>query len=138
MHAQELPAVKASTARDLGEAFVAALAGKDVPALAALFADPVDFRAMTPGRSWEARTPAAVAGEVILGAWFEPTDVVGQVEHVDTAVVGDRYRLGYRLQVSNADGRFVVEQQGFLALTGGKITWMRMVCSGYRPAGGRP
>lgn len=138
MRAEELGAVSADAARELGDRFVAALAGKDTGALAALFASEVDFRAMTPRRAWEAQTPDAIAGEVILGAWFEPSDVIERVEAVGTGVVGDRCRLGYRLQVSNPDGRFMVEQQGFLALTDGKITWMRVVCSGFRPVAGQP
>jgi hypothetical protein len=31
-----------------------------------------------------------------------------------------------------------VEQQAFLDLTDGKITWMRILCSGYRPTAGQP
>jgi hypothetical protein len=36
--------------------FVAALASKDTAALLSMFAAEIDFRAMTPGRIWEART----------------------------------------------------------------------------------
>ncbi len=32
----------------------------------------MDFRALTPGRVWDASTPDAVIDEVILGSWFEP------------------------------------------------------------------
>jgi hypothetical protein len=139
MRTQLQPAAFAKAARDLGERFVAALASKDADTMASLFAAEVDFRAMTPGRNWEAQTPAAVAGEVILGTWFDASDVIERVQSVDTAVVvGERCRLGYRLLVSNPAGRFVVEQQAFLDLTDGKITWMRILCSGYRPTAGQP
>jgi hypothetical protein len=138
MRAQELPAASAGAAQDLGHRFAAALASKDAGALTSLFADEVDFRGLTPGRLWEAQTPAAVVGEVILGTWFGPTDVVERVERVDTGVVSDRCRLGYRLRISNPEGRWLVEQQAYLGLTDGKITWMRVVCSGYRPAAGQP
>jgi hypothetical protein len=31
------------------------------------------------------------------------------------------------------DGRFLVEQQAYIGERDGKIDWMRVVCSGYRP-----
>jgi hypothetical protein len=78
--------------------------------------------------------PSAVADDVILGTWFGPGDAIERVEKVETGVVGDRFRLGYRLRVTNADGRFLVEQQAFLDVTAGRITWLRVLCSGFRPA----
>jgi hypothetical protein len=44
--------------------------------------------------------------------------------------------LGYRLLVTSPAGRFVVEQQAFLEITEGRITWMRVLCSGFRPTAG--
>jgi hypothetical protein len=126
----------ADDVRTAGHAFVAALTSKDADAMLALFAGGVDFRALTPGRLWEPGTPAEVVSEVILGTWFEPTDAVELVEAVDTGLVGDRGRVSYRLRVANADGRFVVEQQAYLELSAGKITWMRLLCSGFRPVPG--
>ena len=38
-------------------------------------------------------------------------------------------------RASNPDGRFLVEQQAYLAPREGRIGWMRVVCSGFRPAG---
>jgi hypothetical protein len=128
-------AVSAAAARGIGHRFVAALAAKDAATLTALFGAQADFRGLTPGRLWEARTPGEVT-EVILGAWFEPSDVIDRVEGVETGVVGDRYRLGYRLAVRNPDGRFTVEQQAFFEISDGKITWMRVLCSGFRPPAG--
>jgi hypothetical protein len=128
--------VTADDVRTVGHSFVAALTSKDVDAMLALLGEEVDFRALTPGRYWEPQTPAEVVREVILGTWFEPSDVVETVEAVDTGVVADRGRVSYQLQVANGDGRFVVEQQAYLELTSGKITWMRVLCSGYRPLAG--
>jgi hypothetical protein len=56
--------------------------------------------------------------------------VIGQLE---TDMVIDRERVGYRLAVRNADRRFLVEQQAYLYGRDGRIAWMRVVCSGYRP-----
>lgn len=122
-----------AAAPDLGRGFVAALAAKDPARLRAMFAGAVDFRGLTPGRSWEARTAAAVVDEVIFGAWFEPGDIIERVESAETGAVGDRHSLGYRLVVSNSAGQFAVEQRAFYDLTDGQITWMRVLCSGFRP-----
>ena len=52
---------------------------------------------------------------------------------VESDTVADRERVGYRFSVTNPDGDFLVEQQAFLAPRDGRIGWMRVVCSGYRP-----
>ena len=119
---------------DIAQHFVAALAAKDAVALQAMFGSEVDFRALTPGRSWEAATAESAVRDVIFGAWFEPGDVVDRIESVETSVIGSRRRIGYRLQVSNSDGRFTVEQQAYVDLRDGKITWLRLLCSGFVPA----
>jgi hypothetical protein len=134
----DLEVVPSPVARSLGHRFAAALAAKDREALRAMLDAEVDFRGLTPNRVWEAGTAAAVVGDVILGKWFEPGDVIERAEAVETAMVGDRCRLGYRLQISNADGRFVVEQQAFFDVADNKITWLRMLCSGFRPLAGSP
>jgi hypothetical protein len=48
--------------------------------------------------------------------------------------VADREHVAYRLRVRNAEGEFLVEQQAYYHVTGGRIDWMRVLCSGYRPA----
>jgi hypothetical protein len=123
----------AEAARNLGHRFVTALAAKDAAALLEMFDDEVDFRGLTPGRAWDASTGSALVNDVILGKWFEPTDIIERVETLETGLVGDRCRLGYRLLLTNPDGRFVVEQQAFFDLMDGKITWLRVLCSGFRP-----
>lgn len=47
--------------------------------------------------------------------------------------VGNRTRIGYRLRVANPGGTYIVEQQAFCNLTDGKITWLRVLCSGFVP-----
>jgi hypothetical protein len=56
---------------------------------------------------------------------------------VESDTVADRERVGYRFSVNNADGRHLVEQQAYLEDRDGQIGWMRVVCSGFRPAGPR-
>ena len=94
------------------------------------------MRALTPGRVWEARTPDALVNDVFLGSWFEPCDVIQRIESVQHGRVGTRTRIGYRLRVENAGRTFTVEQQAFCDLTDGKITWLRVLCSGFVPVAG--
>jgi len=118
-----------------GSRFASALAAKDTDAMLALLHPQIEFRALTPRRTWEADDPAAVL-EIIFGSWFKDSDEIEALESVDTDVVADRQQLRYRLSVSNPEGSFVVEQQGYLtAGEDGRIEWMRLVCSGYRPDG---
>ena len=118
----------------IGASFAAALAAKDREALLALLDPQIEFRALTPRRAWEADDPAAVA-EIVFGSWFDDGDRVLALQSVETGAVADRERLRYRLAVENAEGSFLVEQQGYLtAGENGRIDWMRLVCSGFRPA----
>jgi ketosteroid isomerase-like protein len=126
----------AAASRGFGDRFVAALAAKDGATLLAMFADEVDFRGLTPGRSWEARTGTEAVDDVILGKWFEPSDTIERVETVETGMVVDRHSLRYRLRLSNDGGRFVVEQHAFYDIADGRVTWMRVLCSGFRPVTG--
>lgn len=135
MRTDDHPAVNGATsASGLAHRFAAALAAKDAAALRSLFASEVDFRALTPGRVWEARTPDAVIDEVILGSWFEPGDVIKRIESVRHGRVGTRTQFGYRLRVASAGQAYIVEQQAYCDLSDGKITWLRVLCSGFVPA----
>ena len=122
---------------DLGVRFAGALADKDASALKALFRPGVDFKALTPGRSWEASDPEAVVDDIVLGMWFDPDDRITELIAVDTDTVGSRHRVAYRVAVSNADGDHVVEQQAYFDVDQGQISWMRVLCSGYQPVGTR-
>jgi hypothetical protein len=119
----------------VGAEFVHALAAKDASRLLALMDPEIDFRALTPNRFWEARDPDAVLS-VILGDWIEETDEIESLEALETDSVVDRQRLGYRFSVNNPDGRFLVEQQAYLSTRDGRIDWLRVLCSGFRPAPG--
>jgi hypothetical protein len=134
MRTEDHPAANGeAAASDLADRFAAALGARDAVALRSLFGSEVDFRGLTPGRVWEARTADAVINDVILGSWFEPGDVIQRIEAVHKGQVGTRTRIGYRLRVANAGGTFTVEQHAFCDLTDGKITWLRVLCSGFVP-----
>jgi hypothetical protein len=116
----------------LGPRFATALAAKDFASVAALLDPAIDFRGLTPGRSWEATGPDAVVE--ILGQWFEDSDHIDELVAVEDGELADRERVGYRFRGHNGDGGFVVEQQAYLSERDGRIAWMRVVCSGFRPA----
>lgn len=115
----------------LGERFAKALAVKDFAAITTLLHPAVDFRALTPRRVWEARSPEQVVGE-ILSSWFEESDHIDKLLSVDSEQVVDRERVGYRLAVHNADGNYIVDEQAYYEVANGAITWMRILCSGWR------
>jgi hypothetical protein len=117
----------------LGPQFATALAAKDFDRVRALLHPEIDFRGMTPNRVWEAGDPDLVITE-ILQQWFEPSDEILSLDAVETAEVGDRERVGYRFSVRNPDGLHSVEQQAYLEERDGRIGWMRVLCSGFRPA----
>lgn len=116
----------------LGAEFARALAGKDFARISDLLHPQIDFRGMTPNRTWEAGDPEAVIADV-LRHWFEDDDEIEALEQIETGAVGDRERVGYRFRVRAPDGMFVVEQQAYLSDRDGRIDWMRVLCSGRRP-----
>jgi hypothetical protein len=71
---------------------------------------------------------------VLLDRWFEDKDEIEALEALESDSVADRQRVGYRFSVRNPDGRHVVEQQAYLSGRDGQIEWMRVLCSGFRPA----
>jgi hypothetical protein len=120
---------------EIGERFAEALAKKDVPTLLDVLDPEIDFRGLTPGRFWEASSATALVDDIILGAWFEADDHIDALEHVELGSVADRDRVAYLLRISTPDGTFVVEQQAYFGVENGRINWLRILCSGYRPIG---
>jgi hypothetical protein len=116
----------------LGAEFARAFAGKDSARMRELLHPEVDFKGLTPSRSWEASGADAVI-DILFGSWLEDTDHVEGLEAIEDDAVADRVRVGYRCSVTNPDGRFVFEQQAYLSGRDGQIDWMRVVCSGFRP-----
>jgi len=122
------------TATTLGAEFARALANKDYSRVSELLHPEIDFRALTPNRIWEASDADAVISGV-LRQWFEDSDEIEGLEHLESDAFADRERVGYRFSVRNPDGHFLVEQQAYLSARDGRIGWMRAVCSGFRPTG---
>ena len=123
-----------ATALDLGAEYVRLLAGKDHDGLQELLADDVDFRGLTPGRSWEMHS-AKDAVQNAIGVWFDENDDIQELLAYEVRpVAGPRSCVSYRLLVRNANGDHIVEQQAYFECDGTHITWMRVLCAGYMPA----
>jgi hypothetical protein len=116
----------------LGTNFAQAFAAKDAGRIRELVHEDVDFRGLTPNRNWEASDAGALVS-ILFDNWLEESDEVESVEAVETDSFADRERVGYRLAVNNPDGRHLVEQQAYIEERDGRIAWMRVVCSGFRP-----
>jgi hypothetical protein len=121
----------------LGERFARAVAEKDFATAVALFHPDIDFRGMTPGRIWDAADPETVRRD-ILPKWYEDQDHIEGVLEVENGSVGDRRRVRYLYAVRNDDGEFLMEQQAYYQVHDGAITWMRVMCSGWRPRDATP
>ncbi len=117
-----------------GEQFVKAIATKDEAALLDVLHPHLNFKGLTPGRFWEVESAKELVDEIILGKWFEEKDRIEGIEHIETDTVGGRHRIGYRFRVANDDGSFLVEQQAYYDVVDDRITWLRVLCAGYRRA----
>ncbi len=120
----------------VGSDFARALASKDFERAGELLDPQVDFRALTPNRDWRPADAAAVVADV-LPLWFEESDHIDELVDLREGSVGDRQHVSWRFRGHNDDGPFVVEQQAYIAADGGRIAWMRVLCSGFRPVAER-
>ena len=119
----------------IGERFARALADRDAAALKALLRTDVDFKAMTPGKFWEAHDADMIVDDTILGTWFQPERRITETLAVDTDTLGSMDRVGYRFQVRRPDGEFTIEQQAYYVTAGDKMSWLRIMCTGFLPLG---
>jgi len=116
-----------------GERFAQALAQQDTDALCAVLADTVDFQALTPRRHWQASTGRQAAEEIILGMWFDAGTQILDLCSVVTGRVADCEHVAYRMRVREDGDDYLVEQQAYYRTEGPRISWMRILCSGFRP-----
>ena len=121
-----------SATETLGARFAAAIEVRDRTALRNLFATPVQFRAVTPSRFWDAETPSDVA-DIVLGTWFGEDKQVTEVSLVEDDTVGDISKISYRMTVATESGPTVIEQVAYYAVQHDRIIHIRLVCSGFRP-----
>lgn len=117
----------------IGGELAAAIAAKDHAALTGLLAPDIDFRALTPGRPWLGINPDEVADA--FDQWFGPDDRIENMAGVrEGEDVADTHHLSYRLELRNDRGRWIVEQQAYYRLDDeGRVGFLRVLCSGFRP-----
>ena len=123
---------RADAADNVGRQFAEALGRKDFQRVMAQLDPAIDFRGLTPGRAWEASDARGLIDD-ILRRWFEDTDDLEEILSIETDSFADRERVAYRFRGRNGDGSFVVEQQAYYTEKDGRISWMRVLCSGFRP-----
>lgn len=115
-----------------GQRYAEAVASGDRDGLLAVLAPQLDFRAVTPSKTWAATTADEVA-DVVLGTWFFGNGrQVEAAEEIEISTVGDSERVGYRLRATTPDGPAVVEQQAYVDCDDdGRVTSLHIVCSGF-------
>jgi hypothetical protein len=59
--------------------------------------------------------------------------VLEEIVSIASDSFADRQRVAYRFRGRNANGPFVVEQQAYYTERDGRIHYMRVLCSGFRP-----
>ena len=59
--------------------------------------------------------------------------MLDKIVSIDSDSFADRQRVACRFRGHNANGPFVVEQPAYYTEDGGRIDYMRVLCSGFRP-----
>jgi hypothetical protein len=114
----------------VGERFVQALLAKDWTRVDSAVDPEIDFRALTPGRPWEATTRKDLV-EGVFQRWFGPSDDIYEIVDISTDRVEGRNRVVYRFRLRNSDGDYVCEQTAYYDAAEGRITNLRILCTGF-------
>ena len=88
------------------------------------------FRAVTPRRFWDAETPLGVE-DIVFGHWFPDEMTVTDVQLLERDPVTHTGKFAYRLSVTTPAAPTVVEQVGYYRLSDGRMSDVRLVCSGF-------
>jgi hypothetical protein len=127
--------VSSSPGSSLGRSFAETLAIKDFEQLLTILSPDVDFFGLTPRDSWQTSTARELV-EDILPKWFESGDDVQEILSIETDAFADCQRVAYRFRGADPHGPFVVEEQAYYTERDGRINWLRILCSGFRPQPG--
>src|SRR5438309_11470283 len=111
----------------VGERVVQALLAKDWTRVENLVDPEIDFRALTPGRPWEATTRKDLVEEVFQ-QWFGPSAEIYEILAISTDRVVGRNRVVYRFRLRNSDGAYVCEQTAYYDEASVRITNLRFLC----------
>ena len=126
----EMSSTSPMEVREVGAAFIDALAARRFAAARSLLADHVRFRMLLPsGLRTEADADAAM-GRFI--GWFADADPV-EVEASSAGEVEGRATVTYRFRLHDADGWQVIEQHLMLDVDAdGRVEAIDLLCSGFR------
>ena len=116
-----------------GERFARALAATDRAGLLAALAPDVEFRGLTPRRAWSSESAEEVVDDIVFGTWFAEPKVIQSLESVATDRVAQRGSVTYRLLIDNDGEPHVCEQHAYYEVSDGRISWLRILCSGILP-----
>ncbi len=114
----------------LGQAFAEAFTAMEEGRLGGLLHAEVDFRALTPNKTWQAKGPDDVVSEVIR-PWLADAEAIDELVDVTTHEFSDTESVTYRFRGRDSEGEYVCEQHAYLTERDGLIDWMRVVCSGF-------
>ena len=114
----------------VGERFAQALLAKDWTRVEGAVDPGIDFRALTPGRPWEATTRKDLIEEVFQ-QWFGPSDDIYEILSISADRVAGRNRAVYRFRLRNPDGDYVCEQTAYYDAAEGRITNLCILCTGF-------
>ena len=124
--------IDVAAAESLGREFVASIEYRDWERLAACLRPDVEFRAVVPDHAEPVRDlvgPVDTCAQI--ARWFdggEEYELIGST--VD--LIGDRLHVGYRVTGTDQGVWYLVEQHAFATLSGDRIGYLNLVCSGFR------
>jgi hypothetical protein len=119
-----------SDVKTLGESFAEAFVARKESAVARLLDAEVDFQALTPNRTWEAKGPDRVLSDVV-GPWIADFEDGAELIEVSSHSFGGTESVTYRFTGRDEEGPFVCEQHAYVTGDDNRIKWMRVVCSGF-------
>lgn len=130
MSTQETHGVSRTEAREVGAAFLDALAIRDLAAVRLLLADRVRFRMLLPSGLMTETHADGTIGRFI--GWFADADRF-DVEASSAGEVEGRAAVTYRFRLHDADGWRLIEQHLMLDVDAdGRVEAIDLLCSGFR------
>lgn len=114
----------------LGQRFLAALARRDFESLETCFQPDVRFKALVPSGVREGTGPEHTVAWFYL--WFGDTEQF-DMQRMDIERMRDRLHICYRIRLIKDGLLQSIEQQAYCEVTGGRISVMNLLCSGFRP-----
>lgn len=130
MSTHEILGASPIDAREVGAAFLDALAARQFTATRSLLADHVRFRMLLPSGPTTESDADTTIGRFI--GWFADADT-SEVEASSVGEVGGRAAVTYRFRLHGADGWQVIEQHLMLDVDAdGRVDAIDLLCSGFR------